>query len=290
MNNYHVEKLSNKIKLIHPGMDYLLNRINFNQYFSLSKYSPEWWITLKVVMENCRNKNKLRDYTYLAKNMIYAWEVLRKKGKTWGFYEEYTENILKAFGEEVDGLLTGVGFCGSFSGRVKDDIFIQGSTKHRKSMVEAVHTIYNKKLTLYNTSFWKRWAVTGELNDFLTKIERPITIVGPEYLDCTLKHYPVKIANFIGIDSTHAMKYIPEYEEKIVSSHNENDNMVYIVQGGGTMIYLVNKLHKKLKNKCIMDVGTSINIYSWKESRKPKSKLYNIDLLDWLKNKPAWIN
>jgi len=281
----------NNFNLMHPNLSVFTNMINNNNYFSITKYSIEWWIALKKALdlfENYDVKND-KEFKNLSKKVFEVWVNDQLKGRGWYISEEIINKTIKNMNYYDKDLFFGVGFCGSFSGKKIGNDFIQNKTKHLYYIFECMEKLKLKNKILYNTSFWKYWAYSGELNVFFDYIKnKNIVVVGPEHLKNFGNILNLPKFHHIEIDTLNAIKYIEKYENEIIDFSKNNTGCIYIMQGGGASIYMLPRLYKKIKNSFIFDVGTAIDVYYFEKFSKYGDD-YIKNPLRWMPNKPKWM-
>ena len=266
----------NKVELLNPTIDHIISEIENNSSISMVRLTSEWWMMANRALRAMGNND---DVPESVDDFIDTWseymhiEFVKQCGKrNWHASDKVYAYILKRiFTEELpENLLIGA----DYKPMSIDDTPLMElklwfewlefeSTKH---MIEKLN-LRQKAIT---STIWRRYALNGDIDIFLNKMKHhQIVVVGPWYFEnfdkkANLPHY-----KHIKIDENKAMLHVDDIERRMLEHHNEHakdfEKIIYLCCGGMAVVDPILKLHNKLENAVMLDVGMSIQVYYYSD-------------------------
>lgn len=260
--------------------EFLLTKINKEYKFSLIKISVEFWMlvqkainTLKINILKCDTEYLKSDIflKQISSEMVKQWHANQANKRPWKASKHSLFRILKFITtEKPNNILFGVTNTGGSTKYPHKQKFLN----NRKNVKIFLEKVLEKDLILYDATCWKYWSYTGEINNFFKKIKRKnIVIVGPNHLKDLNKRINIKNFTYIEIPDRNASLYTVEIKNEIVK-HNKSTNAytIYIIQGGSPAMDFMTMAHNEVNNCCMLDVGRSIDVYYYYDTKIKKDK------------------
>jgi len=295
---------TSEITTTFPKIKFFINNINKNRYFSIVKYSLEWWMMVhRGIIMLGMSSDELTHSTFSSEEFIYnlsikmkdKWEGQRGR-RPWKFNIAVVCRLLRALFEDYpDNML----FSASFGRRYlpKSGPLINPSPVRTSTMYQSVKQITGlSRKTFFNVLIWRVWSGNGDIHKLITfaknREKLKVVIVGPYFFYNF--GYKLGISNFqhIEIHYTDAVLHIEETKKAIIKNHKKlirnGDDVLYLFVGGSVAMWLILELHGILEKAFMIDIGRALDAYYlYDDIRKitPKWQWGN-----WLvKRRPEWI-
>jgi hypothetical protein len=281
-----------------PNIDFFLEKIINQEFFSYSKLSVEWWMLQKRAWNTTLNtpagqrflKKGPSDIFFhkLAKNMAKEWEVQKGRRK-WKSDIPAISRILKmSFEEKPEGFYLGItDRCG-----VRDRYFPM-PMRGKGELPRIFRSTFPKDEIHIHALAFRIWAAYGEIHEFVKGIQdKNVVIVGPKHLNNFGKKLNIKKFNHIKIHSTDAILHVNKTKTQIKNNHKNllkgNDEVLYCFVGGAAAMWLITELHGELERAFLLDIGRAFDVYYYYDLVKRQVPVWMFGR--WLdKAKPTWV-
>lgn len=267
INNVVVKKINN-FDVYHPKIEFILDHINKNRYFTFSKISVEWWqmfchslINLNISDINDNNIHTISD------EMINIWNTKQKATRhDWEAKAKILEDVIKFITNKCPKNFI-IGITDRTPGKkyTIKPVYPDQKRGRQKIIMQTIKKVIPKENILLDAMCWKYWAIKGDFKriiDIANKRDFHVILVGPSTLNnfgnvCKIKNY-----SYMQIHDTKAALYVEDYKKRIIDLDSYiKKRKIYLLQGGSSTMWLCVKLHNKLKNSFIFDVGKGLNLY-----------------------------
>jgi len=259
-NTKHYEK--------YPKMDFIIDKIHKNDFFTFSKISVEWWQMFCGALDNLNINLKniqLIESKKIATQMVKVWGKQRRS-RPWGVSIEAFKGVIDFITKECpENFIVGITDRTPGKQFFERPIYPDSHRGRQKHIIEVIKQIIPEQNNLYDAMCWKYWGSSGELERMIRYTNNhniKIVLVGPEELKDFGKVCGVKNYSYLNIHSTEAALHIRKYKRMIKEfDKNTSGKKIYMMQGGSSVMWLCVKLHNKLKNSFMFDVGKGLNMY-----------------------------
>lgn len=264
----------------YPRIDFIMDKIKKNNFFTFSKISVEWWQTFYGAIKNINLNEKNINYEIINKNskkisenMVNFWNTTQDQSRNWGVSVETFESVINYITKKCPKNFI-IGITDRTPGQqyFKNPCYPDIHRPRQKHLIKIINKTIHKNNILYDAMCWKYWGCTNKLDNIINYANKKnikIVIVGPESLKDFNKICNIKNYSYLNIHSTHSVLYVKAYKKMIKSfDENINENKIYMMQGGSSAMWLCVNLHNQLKNSFIFDVGKGLNMYMRKCQEK----------------------
>lgn len=255
------------LKVWNPlSIDYYLNKIHNNEYFSLVRFNLDAFMLIRGAYWSMGFKDWPNNINY---------EVLKT-------LSEHMEKELNVRNEKrnMDYKITAKNFEGilnlmvnhkpeNFYLAVSDRTYYYGKfppPNGKMWVANLIKKIIPNNEHPFNSLNWKSWAVSGQIHKLFTQFPKDkIVVVGPPHFSTIdkktgndnithLKIHPTK-ASF---DSEMIYDKMQQIHESYLKDY---DRVIYICEGGAPVNWIIYRLHGMLKNAFMIDIGRALDVY-----------------------------
>jgi hypothetical protein len=260
-------------KIIYPKIDFILNNIQNNNYFTFSKISTDWWSlfknTLVATNTDIKDINIIQSVNF-ADAMVNEWIKHNNNKTDWVVTSKVIFDVINYITSPIPE-----NFVFSFTDRTpggpnvfnKKNIFKYPDLNkgRQKFVLDLILKIKDKDTQIFDGMCWKYWAATDELNKIINvanKNDISIILLAPFYFNNFGEIFNVKKFHTYNLHESKASLFIDKYEKEIIELDKTiPGSKIYLLQAGGPAMWLTCKLHNKLNNSYIFDIGRAIDIY-----------------------------
>jgi len=250
------KETKNKIQQV--SVDSLISKLSDNKYFAFQRISQNIWLMLSKAFKdlNITTYNKdILESKKLSSEMCKIWFRYFNQNCESSCDEECINDIIKSIVKDRgENFMLGV--ADSFNKPFSD------------RFLDAISKTVPKNIPIYDAMCWKRWAASGEINKLLKYCanNKRIVMIGPKHFNDFGNRIKAKEYYHIKTHSTRAMMYRENYLNELIQLYSPD--VVYIMQIGGTAMWLTDKLYHMLDKMFILDAGMALQVY-YKEVKLP---------------------
>ncbi|NJO18695.1 MAG: hypothetical protein HC877_24105 [Thioploca sp.] len=276
-------------------INYFINRIKNKESFSIIRFNLDAWTLFITAFNNMGfkswPKNNINN-NFLKKLGVSTAKALEVRNKTNGMNyiitAENFEGILKMIVNPKPK---------NFHLSVSDRTYYYGSypiPNGKPWVANLIKQMCPPGEIPFNSLVWKTWAMNGQIHKLFTDLkEYEIVLIGPHYLSKLPNIVKNNKIKHIKIHETNASINIEKQIKKLISLHEKLQNgdkkIIYICEGGAPVNWLIYRLHGKLKNAYMLDVGRSLDIYFYNDPIRKKTPHWQWG--GWVEpNPPTWMN
>ena len=266
-------------KVFVPEIDFFVKKIQNGQYFSIIKYSIEYWMMVAKAFNNLGISPRQMSSYFLepnnnigkiAQEMCKIWELKQRANRPWKSDVNVVHKTLMGLKQTYpDNLMFGLSLF---------NLYIP--INHDKAGVRdvVINLMSATKKEAYWTYCWREWAYNGKINTLITAANSvpnlKIVIVGSHYF----KNFGQKLGlhNFdhIEIHPHNAALYVKDTKKEILNRHSkyikENNNVLYLLVGGSIAMCLILELHNLLSSAFMIDIGRALDVYYYYDCNSEK--------------------
>ena len=230
--------------------DYFAERIRARRYFSYAKINHGWWealLTAGVPTQGMTREARVAADHRVGRRYLYEG----------GFVDEMIA-LLKELPGYDDDLFFGVSpFAWPGSHR------IEGTPVDLPGVAALIQQLVPRGVTLDDGLYWKENVILGAIADFFDAIRPlPVVVVGPEHLDALGAFARLDDVRRIPVHIREARGAREETLDRILAMHQALGRrpVVYLLQAGELAAWLAMRLHGRLDEAFVIDLGRTLDI------------------------------